>query len=44
MAQPSKALKEFNKAKRHTAYVDECVRHMLEIFINPNQDLYFSFS
>lgn len=38
------ALKEFNKAKRESAYADDCLRYMLEIFVNPQNDLYFSFS
>ena len=36
MGEPTKALKEFNKSKRQQAYADESVRHMLDIFINPN--------
>lgn len=44
MGEPKKALKEFNKAKREQAYADESLRYMIEIFLNPQNDLYFSFS
>lgn len=44
MGEPLKALKEFNKAKRLQAYAEESLNLILDLFLNPNQDVYFSFS
>lgn len=41
---PKQALKEFNKARKEVAYADSSMAHMVDIFINPQKNVYFSFS
>ena len=41
---PQEALKEFNKAKRASAFKEDSVAHMIDILLNPEQELYFSSS
>lgn len=39
---PQEALKEFNKAKRSSTFKEESISHMIDILLNPEQELYFS--
>ena len=41
---PQEALKEFNKAKRSSTFKEDSVSHMIDILLNPEQELYFSSS
>ena len=40
---PKEALAEFNKAKKGTQYAEESLVNMIDIYLNPDQDLYFHF-
>jgi tetratricopeptide repeat protein 21B len=39
---PREALSEFNKAKKSAQYAEESLVHMIDIYLNPDQDLYYS--
>lgn len=41
---PQEALKEFNKAKRSSIFKEDSISHMIDILLNPEQELYFSCS
>ena len=41
---PQEALKEFNKAKRSSIFKEDSVAHMIDILLNPEQEMYFSSS
>lgn len=41
---PNQALKEFTKAKKEQAYSDQSMTEIVNIFLNPQCSLYFSFS
>ena len=39
---PKDALAEFNKSKKSTQYAEESLVHMIDIYLNPDLDLYYS--
>lgn len=39
---PREALTEFNVAKRNQQYAEDSLTHMIDIYLNPELDLYYT--
>lgn len=42
MRNPKEALREFSKAKKVSQYAEDSLAHMIDLYLNPDQDMYYS--